>query len=312
MNSSNRPQTIYDNDPVTQTTHLSPFNRSPSYPSLSDLVVEEVEAKSHDGAMVPLSIIYNKQFRKDGNNIAYLVGYGSYASSMPPSFEMTRLPLLNRGVVLAIAHVRGGGEKGYAWHMGGYKATKPNTWKDFIACAEYLVQNGFTSPKHIIGEGMSAGGILIGRAMTERPDLFAVAINNVPVSNPLRGEFRPNGEMDSKEFGTLKDSVETVGLIEMDTYLHIESNKQYPAVLAVTGINDTRVPFWQPGKLVAKMQMEASHQKPVLLLVNYDSGHRSDEKAVQFRNYANIYAFALWQAGHKDFQLKDSNPQAGQ
>jgi len=127
-------------------------------------------------------------------------------------------------------------------------STKPNTWKDFISCGEYLISKGYTSAKKLIGEGTSAGGILIGRAITERPDLFAVAINNVPVSNPLRGENRPNGILDSKEFGTIKDSTEAMGLIEMDAYLHVKPGVKYPAVIAVTGINDTRVHVWQPAK----------------------------------------------------------------
>lgn len=297
-----KPGTRYDYNPLTRIMQISRFNSIPNYPGIDALVVDEVEAKSHDGTMVPLSIIYNKNIKRNSDNVAYLIGYGSYGSSYTPFFDLLKLPLLNNGVIVAIAHVRGGGEKGHAWHMGGFKATKPNTWKDFIACAEYLVQNNYSSPQHIIGEGTSAGGIMIGRAMTDRPDLFSVAINNVPVSNPLRGENRPNGLLDSKEFGTVKDSVEALGLMEMDTYLHIDTNKSYPAVLAVTGVNDTRVPFWQPGKLVAKMQSVSSQHKPVLLMVNYDSGHWSEEKSVQFRNYANVYAYALWQAGHKDFQ----------
>ncbi|MDO8966721.1 prolyl oligopeptidase family serine peptidase [Algoriphagus sp.] len=296
-----QPGVRYDYSPTNLTMQLSRFNNIPNYPGLDALVVEEVEAKSHDGTMVPLSIVYNKNIERNGNNVAYLTGYGSYGSSMSPYFDLLKLPLLNNGVIVAIAHVRGGGEKGHSWHMGGFKSTKPNTWKDFIACAEYLVEHNYSSPKNIIGEGTSAGGIMIGRAMTERPELFAVAINNVPVSNPLRGENRPNGLLDSKEFGSAKDSVEALGLIEMDTYLHIDEDKSYPAVLAVTGVNDTRVPFWQPGKLVAKMQALSGQQNPVLLLVNYDSGHWSEEKSVQFRNYANVFAFALWQAGHTDF-----------
>ncbi len=227
--------------------------------------------------------------------------------SMLPYFNVLYLPLLNKGVIIAITHPRGGGEKGYNWHMGGFKASKPNTWKDFIACGEYLIQNSYTSAKHLIGDGTSAGGILIGRAITERPDLFAAAINNVPVSNPLRGENRPNGILDAKEFGTVKDSVEALGLIEMDAFLHVKNDVKYPAVLAVAGINDTRVPVWQPAKFIAALQITNS-DRPVLLLINYDSGHGSEEKLVIFKNYANQFAFALWQAEHKDFQSGKFKP----
>lgn len=140
--------------------------------------------------------------------------------------------------------------------------------------------------------------------MTDRPDLFAVAVNNVPVSNPLRGEQRPNGALDAKEFGTIKDSTEAMGLMEMDAYLHVTPGVNYPATIAIGGINDTRVPAWQPAKFVAALQQANTSSKPILLMVNYDSGHWTEEKNVMYRNFANIYAFSLWQAGHKDFQLK--------
>jgi len=305
LNSWTQPEVVYDYEPNTAQLKESVFNVSPKYPGTDQLVVEEVEAKSHDGTMVPLSIIYKGNVERNGDNITYMRGYGSYGASLLPWFDVKDLALLNRGVIVAYAHVRGGGEKGDTWRKGGLKATKPNTWKDFIACAEYLIQNRYTSPKRLIGEGTSAGGILIGRAMTERPDLFAVAVNDVPVSNPLRGENRPNGLLDAKEFGTAKDPVEAMGLMEMDTYLHVQKGVRYPAVLAVTGFNDTRVPFWQPAKLVAKMQGLNPENPPVMMLVSYESGHWSNEKLIEFRNFANRYAWALWQAGHKDFQMRN-------
>lgn len=302
VNSWKQPGTKYDYDPLTQRTSISPFDTPSKYPGTGDLLVEEVEVKGHDGVMVPLSIIFNKNLKRDGSNIVYMTGYGSYGNALTPYFNLNNLPLLNKGVIIAVAHTRGGGEKGFSWHMGGLKATKPNTWKDFISCAEYLINKGYTSPRHLIGEGTSAGGILIGRAMTERPDLFAAAINNVPVSNPLRGENRPNGILDSKEFGTAKDSTEAMGLIEMDAYLHVKPGVKYPAVIAVTGINDTRVPSWQPSKFVAALQNANQQGQPIMLQVNYTSGHWTDEKFVEFENFANMISLALWQAGHKDFQ----------
>jgi prolyl oligopeptidase len=302
VSSWKQPLTRYRYDPTTDQSTVSTIYPKIVYPGTDELVVEEIEVKSHDGAMVPLSLVYNKNIKKDGKNIVYLTGYGSYGSSFLPWFNPQFLPLLERGVLIAYSHPRGGGEKGFAWHMGGFKNTKPNTWKDFIACAEYLISKKYTSASHLIGEGTSAGGILIGRAMTERPELFAAAINNVPVSNPLRGENRPNGELDAKEFGTVKDSVEAMGLIEMDAYLHVEAGVNYPAVIAVSGINDTRVPVWQPAKFVAALQKANPSGRPVLLMINYDSGHWSDEKFVTYRNFANMFSLALWQAGHKDFQ----------
>lgn len=302
LSSWNQPETKYKYDPVTSYSTIFSLYPKITYPGTNDLIVEEVEVKSHDGTMVPLSLVYNKNIRKDGNNIVYMQGYGSYGSSSQPWFNIQLLPLLNRSVIVAQAHTRGGGEKGFAWHMGGFKSTKPNTWKDFIACAEYLIDKGYTSPSHLIGEGTSAGGILIGRALTERPDLFAATINNVPLSNPLRGENRPNGALDAREFGTVKDSVEAMGLIEMDAYLHVKQNVNYPAVIAVGGINDTRVPVWQPAKFVAALQYANAIDKPIFLMVNYNSGHWSDEKFVTYFNNANKFSLALWQAGHKDFQ----------
>jgi prolyl oligopeptidase len=186
--------------------------------------------------------------------------------------------------------------------MGGFKTTKPNTWKDFISSAEYLIEKGYTSPKNIICEGGSAGGILTGRAITERPDLFAASIHLVPVSNALRHEQRTIGSTDAKEFGTVKDSVEAMALLEMDSYLHVKKGVAYPAVLATAGINDNIVPAWQPGKFVAALQDANSSNQPILLLVDYESGHFSQEKYVWYLDLANKFAFALWQAGHKDFQ----------
>lgn len=302
VSSWKQPQTWYRYNPLTGQSTVSTLYPKIVYPGTDELVVEEIEVKSHDGAMVPLSLVYNKNIKKDGKNIVYLTGYGSYGSSSLPWFNPMFLPLLKRGIIIALSHPRGGGEKGFAWHMGGFKNTKPNTWKDFTACAEYLISQQYTSAGHLIGEGTSAGGILIGRAMTERPELFAAAINNVPVSNPLRGENRPNGELDAKEFGTVKDSVEAMGLIEMDAYLHVEAGVNYPAVIAVSGINDTRVPVWQPAKFVAALQQANASDRPVLLMINYDSGHWSDEKFVTYRNFANMFSLALWQTGHKDFQ----------
>jgi prolyl oligopeptidase len=303
VSSWKQPLSRYRYNPITGQSTVSALYPKITYPGTGELVVEEIEVKSHDGVMVPLSLVYHKNVKKNGKNVVFLTGYGSYGSSSLPWFEPMFLPLLKRGVIIAISHPRGGGEKGFAWHMGGFKATKPNTWKDFIACAEYMIANGYTSAGHLIGEGTSAGGILIGRAMTERPELFAAAINNVPVSNPFRGENRPNGELDAKEFGTVKDSAEAMGLIEMDAYLHVKRGINYPAVIAVSGINDTRVPVWQPAKFVAALQQANASGRPVLLMINYDSGHWSDEKFVTYRNLANMYSLALWQAGHKDFQL---------
>lgn len=297
-----QPTTLYDYNPTSRKLIISPFNIAATYPGVDDLVVEEVEVPSHDGVMVPLSLIYKKGLKRDGNAVCFMDGYGAYGISATPRFSSLLLGMLNKGVIVARAHIRGGSEKGQSWYKAGFKTTKPNTWKDFIACGEYLVKNKYTSPAHLIGMGTSAGGILIGRAITERPDLFAAAINNVGCSNALRMETTPNGPVNIPEFGTVKDSTECMALYEMDALHHVQEGTKYPAVINVGGWNDPRVIAWEPGKFAAALQNASSSGKPVLMQVNYDNGHFTEDKAVTFRNFANMFAFALWQAGHPDFQ----------
>jgi prolyl oligopeptidase len=296
------PLTIYDFDAQKDTFAKSIFNTDMSYPGFENLVSKEVEVPGHDGTMIPLSIIYKKGIPLDGSNSCILTGYGAYGFSYTPYFNIRVNLLAARGVVFAFAHVRGGGEKGGAWYKAGYKTTKPNTWKDFISCAEYLVKKGYTSPRKLAVTGTSAGGILICRAITERPDLFAAAVCNVGVANAMRHEFRPFGAGDTPEFGTVKDPVECQALFEMDGVQHVQKGVNYPAVMGVGGWNDPRCPAWQPGKFVAALQAATASGKPVLMKVNYDNGHFTEEKVVTFKNFADQYAFLLWQTGHKDFQ----------
>ncbi|MEJ7663656.1 MAG: prolyl oligopeptidase family serine peptidase [Hymenobacter sp.] len=297
-----QPVALYDYQPETRKLAISPFEVPANYPGVANLVVEELEVPSHDGTQVPLSLIYRKDLKRDGQAACFLTGYGAYGSSARPGFSPRYLALLNQGVVVAVAHPRGGSEKGQQWYQAGYQRTKPNTWKDFIACGDYLIKHQYTSPQHLIGEGTSAGGILIGRAITERPDLFAAAISNVSCSNALRMENSPNGPVNAPEFGTVQDSAQCAGLYEMDAFQHVQPGTKYPAVLCVGGMNDPRVIVWQPGKFAAALQAANTSGKPVLMQVNYDNGHFTEDKKVAFRNFANMYAFALWQAGHPDFQ----------
>ncbi len=260
-----------------------------------------MEAPGHDGTLVPFSIIHHKGLKLDGASSAILEGYGAYGISYTPRFDV-RHSLALHDVVLAYCHPRGGSEKGEAWYKAGYKTTKPNTWKDFISCAEYLVKKGYTRPAKLAGTGTSAGGILISRAVTERPDLFGAAVCNVGCANAMRLEFSPNGPVNTPEFGTVKDPVEAAALFEMDGVQHVEKGVKYPAVLGVAGWNDPRVPAWQPGKFIAALQGASSSGKPVLMKVNYDNGHFTEEKIVTFKNFAGQFAFLLWQTGHPEFQ----------
>src|SRR5690554_5615488 len=198
---------------------------------MENSVSKTLEVPSHDGALVPLTVTYDSTLmRGDGSNICMLSGYGSYGINTPPIFRSSELPLLKRGVILAHAHVRGGSEKGLNWYLAGKKANKPNTWKDFNACAEYLIDNRYTSANKMGCEGASAGGILIGRAITERPDLYKVAIPLVGAMNALRLEFTPNGPANTTEFGTVADSLEFHALLEMDAMHHVKQDVNYPAL----------------------------------------------------------------------------------
>jgi prolyl oligopeptidase len=295
------PLTIYDFDAQKDIFAKSIFSTDVSYPGFENLVSEEVEAPGYDGTMIPLSIIYKKGIPLDGSNSCIMRGYGAYGISATPSFSIFN-SVANRGVVLAFAHVRGGSEKGEAWYKAGYKTTKPNTWKDFISCAEYLVKKGYTSPRKLACTGRSAGGILISRAITDRPDLFAAALCNVGCANAMRMEFTPNGPPNIPEFGTVKDPVECQALFEMDGVQHVQKGVKYPAVLGVGGWNDPRVEPWETGKFVAALQAATASGKPVLMKVNYDNGHFTEEKNVTFKDNAGQFAFLLWQTGHKDFQ----------
>ncbi|HMC84897.1 MAG TPA: prolyl oligopeptidase family serine peptidase, partial [Chitinophagaceae bacterium] len=300
----NKPYTVYELNTTNGNNKKSIFNSEIKYPGIEDIMVKEVEVKSYDGTMVPLSILYNKKINLDGNNSCILNGYGCYGISNSPRFSILNLAMLQRGVVMAFAHVRGGGEKGESWHKGGYKTTKPNTWKDFIACAEYLVSENYTSEAKLSGTGTSAGGILISRSITERPDLFAAAVCNVGDANALRSEYGTDGPANSKEYGTEKDSVECMALIEMDGLSHVQKNIKYPAVLCATGINDPRVAPWQPGKFAAALQNNTASGNAVLLRVDYDNGHFTEDRSVTFNNFADQFSFLLWQMGHPGFALK--------
>jgi len=295
------PITIYDLDAKQDIFTKSIFNAGVEYPCFQNLVSEEVEVSGYDGTMIPLSIVHTKDLQLNGENCCILEGYGAYGTSIFPAFY-TFNSIASRGVVRAYAHVRGGGEKGEGWHKAAYKTTKPNTWKDFISCAEYLIKKGYTSPQKLAALGGSAGGILISRAVEERPDLFAAAVCNAGCANEMRHEFTANGPANRAEFGTVKDPVECQALFEMDGVQHVQKGVKYPAVMGVGGWNDSRVPAWQTGKFIASLQAASASGKPMLMKVNYDSGHANEDRIVMLKDLASQFAFLLWQTGHKDFQ----------
>lgn len=295
---------IYSYEPLSKkftNTELMPKGEFDDVPGFES---HEVKVKSHDGVMVPLSIIYKSDIKMDGSNPALMIGYGSYGFSETVFFSSVYLAWLEKGGVLAIAHVRGGGEYGKEWHMAGQKLNKPNTWKDFIACAEYLIQKKYTSKKLLAGEGGSAGGILIGRSITERPDLFSAAIINVGDLDALRAETTTNGVPNIAEFGTVKDKNGFKGLYEMSAYHHVKNGIKYPAVMLTTGINDPRVDPWNSAKMTARLQAATSSNKPILLRIDYDAGHGFGSTIDQrLKGFSDELSFLFWQFGVKGFQL---------
>ncbi len=273
------------------------------YDNPPNLVSTEVKVKAKDGTLVPLSIVHKKGIKLDGRNPTILYGYGAYGISQTPFYRPTFLPWFNRGGVLAVAHVRGGGEYGEDWHKAGYKLTKPNTWNDAIACVEWLITHKYTSPAKLAIMGGSAGGIFVGRSITERPDLFGAAIDEVPVSDGLRMESSSNGVPNVPEFGTVKEADGFKGLLEMSSYHQVKDGVKYPAVLLTTGINDPRVDAWQAGKMAARLQAASTSGKPVLLRIDYDAGHGfGSTKKSQYEERADTFAFLFWQFGVKGFQ----------
>lgn len=276
------------------------------YPEFENFEVEEVMVKSHDGVEVPLSLIYKKGMKKDGSNPALIYGYGAYGMSMRPAFNPSQLLWVEQGGVLAVAHVRGGGELGKGWHLAGQKETKPNTWKDAIACTEYLIAQGFTNNTKTAIYSRSAGGIFVGRAITERPDLFAVAIPGVGNMNTLRMSSSPNGPANMAEFGNPEIEAEFHALYQMDSYHNLKKGVKYPAVLTTAGFNDPRIIVWEPAKFAARLLEVNSSNKPTLLKVDYEAGHFGGaSKLKSFEETADVLAFALWQVGHPSFQPKN-------
>jgi prolyl oligopeptidase len=289
---------IYEYNPATNLFTELGLQSKGKYDAPEDLVSTQVTVKSHDGAMVPLSIIHKKGIPLDGSNPCLLVGYGAYGASIEPIYRHDLYAWYERGGILAISHVRGGGENGEEWYRAGFQQTKPNTWKDFIACAEYLIEEKYTSPAKLAGEGVSAGGILIGRAITERPDLFAVAIPRVGCLNQVRFETTPNGVNNTPEFGSCETEAGFQALYEMDAFLHVRDGVNYPAMLITHGITDPRVEPWQSAKFAARVQAASASGKPVLLRMDYKAGHGIGSTKTQLiQERADIFAFMMWQFG---------------
>ena len=271
---------------------------NPVVAGLPDVEVLNIEVPSHDGARVPMTLLFKKGLKRDGGNPTLLNAYGAYGFSMTAGFAPARMAWIEQGGILALANVRGSGVHGDAWYRAGQKANKANTWKDGIACAQYLIAQGFSSPQTLAVMGTSAGGIFVGRAVTSAPQLFAAAIFDVGVMDAVRAEDSANGVTNISEFGSSANPKEFPALLEMSTYHQITDGTAYPAVLLVHGMNDPRVDVWHSGKAAARLQAASSSKKPVLLRLDMQAGHGMGSTATQ-RNAmsADIYAFLLWQMG---------------
>ncbi|OGU25638.1 MAG: oligopeptidase B [Ignavibacteria bacterium GWA2_54_16] len=261
---------------------------------------ERVYAKAPDGAMVPVSLVYRVGTTLDGKSPLLLSGYGSYGISQSASFSVPRLSLLDRGVIFALAHIRGGGDLGEDWRDDGKMLKKKNTFIDFIACAEHLIKQHYTSPQRLAIQGGSAGGLLIGAVVNMRPDLFKVAHLAVPfvdVINTMLDETLPLTVGEFLEWGNPKMKDEYDYLKSYCPYTNIEA-KTYPVLLITTSLNDSQVMYWEPAKYTAKMRAMRSDKVPLLLKTNMGAGHGgASGRYDAFKEQAFNYAFILSQLG---------------
>jgi prolyl oligopeptidase len=270
-------------------------------------------APAEDGTKIPVTLLYRKDTQLTQDKPTILVAYGAYGRSARPEFDAARLAWLERGGIYAIAHVRGGGEYGDAWHQAGRKATKINTINDFIAVADFIVKYGFTNPKKLAILGTGAGGIPVGGALVRRPELFAAVIGRAPMTDMLRYEFAPGGPAKVPEFGSVSTREGFDGLRAMSSYHSVMDGTGYPAALFTTGLNDSRVAPWQPAKMAARLQQAAGATgKPVLLRVDAAAGHGPGSTRAQIdEELADIFSFALWQFGDPQFQPRPAVPAGG-
>ena len=270
----------------------------------ADWVAEEITCKSHDGVLVPMSIIHRKGLIKDGSHPTIESGYGGYGTPEPAYFSARMGAFYEAGGVYADVKPRGGGAFGRDWYEAGKGATKSNTWKDMIACAQTLIDAGYTSREKLSIEGTSMGGVAAGRAITERPDLFAAAWIRVGITEAVRFiEASPNGPNHELEMGTVKTESGVRQLLGMSTYHQIRDGERYPAILLTAGLNDNRVAPWIPFKTTARFQAATSSGRPVLLRVESAGGHGVTSDA-DLRNaeFADGIAFVLWNTGAPAFQ----------
>ena len=270
---------------------------------LSPFESQRFLAKAKDGTQIPYVVISAKNASKRGPAPCLADAYGAYQISNTPFLNLRMLAMMEQGGIFMFASVRGGGDFGRPWYEAGKKATKSNTWNDYIACCEDMIARGLTSPSKLTIRGTSAGGVAVGRAMTTRPDLFAGVICDVGCVNLSRSEVEQNGPGNFPEFGDPSVAEDYRNLIAMDTYFNVKDDVAYPAVLVITGITDPRVGPHQGGKLAARLQALPKQKKPVIMRVTFDEGHGMGSTREQIDSKsADEYAFTLWRGGAARFQ----------
>jgi oligopeptidase B len=295
------PSEISDYDMATRERRLRKRQEIPSGHNPHHYVTTRIMATSHDGAQVPVSILHRKNFKHDGSAPLLLYGYGSYGHATPASFSANRLSLVDRGFVYAIAHVRGGSDKGWGWYLDGKREKKANTFDDFAAVARALIEAKYTSAKRIVGHGGSAGGMLMGAVANRSGELFAGIVGEVPfvdVLNTMLDDTLPLTPPEWPEWGNPIESEQDFRtILSYSPYDNIAA-KDYPAILAMGGLTDPRVTYWEPAKWITRLRATMTGGGPVLLRTNMGAGHggasgrfnRLDEVAI-------VYAFALWSVG---------------
>jgi oligopeptidase B len=291
------PQTVYDYDLATRTLVTRKVRQVPSGYDASQYATERLMAPARDGAKVPISIVYRRDFVRDGTRPLYLYAYGAYGVAMSPSFSSARLSLLDRGFAYAIAHVRGGDELGYAWYEAGKLAKRTNTFNDFVDAANFLIQQAYTGEGRLVASGGSAGGTLTGAVANSAPKLWGAVVSHVPfvdVLNTILDDTLPLTKLEWPEWGNPVDDKAAFETIR--SYAPYEQLRQqdYPPMLVTAGLNDPRVTYWEAAKYVAKLRALKTDKNVLLLKTNMGAGHQGKSgRYDSLREVAEEYAFVL-------------------
>lgn len=295
-----RPAVTYSYNLETQERRILKQVRVPSGHDPEKYTTRRVLADSKDGTQVPMTFVHRKDLDQDGSAPAFLYGYGSYGSPESAAFNPLWLTWMERGIVVAVAHVRGGGLLGEAWYKDGKLQHKQNTFHDFIACASYLVDNKLTSSKKLAIKGGSAGGLLVGAVLNMRPDLFKAAVAVVPFVDVINTMLDPSLPLTTHEYEEWGDPADEAAFRSMLEWSPCDRvvEQPYPAILATAGWNDPRVSYWEAAKWVARLREASTSQSPILLKTDISSGHSGPSGRYSFlRETAMEQAFLLWQLG---------------